>query len=151
MSKFQELCLAYALAKQRTEENRQACQKFVEGFICGMSDYFQAPMQIQKESFDKGLMYFETVLTIYEDPNNQPISGEEVIIISWSLEKILDNYILRLFPWMKEFKLFENELDRFEEVYELIFETIKEVYQAEINWAEKGKSMVRYLGLPEDG
>jgi hypothetical protein len=33
-----------------------------------------------------------------------------------------------IFPWMKEYKLFWNEFDKFEEVYEFIFEKIKESY-----------------------
>jgi hypothetical protein len=147
MSRFEELCQAYALAKQKTESSRQACQKFAEGFISGMSDYFQAPIGRQKEHFDKqGLMHFQTALTLYEDPNNRENSFSEVVVICWSLENILDNYILTLYPWMKEFKLFENEWDKFELIYEFVFETVKEAYLDKISWSEAEKITVRELG-----
>lgn len=147
MSRFEGLCQAYALAKQKTESSRQACQKFAEGFINGMRDYFQAPIVQQKVSFDRqGLMHFETALTLYEDPHNREISFSEVIVIFWSLENILDNYILTIYPWLEEFKLFENEWDKFELIYEFVFEQIKEAYLDKISWPEEGKITVRKLG-----
>ena len=150
MSKFEELCQAYAVAKQNTETTHQACQKFVQGFIAAMSNYFQAPIKKQKESFDeRGLMYFETALTLYENPNDQKNSFSEVIVIFWSVENILDNYILTLYPWMNEYKLFENELDKFEEIYQFIFEMITEMYQSPIPFSKKDKNTVRNLGWPD--
>ena len=150
MSKFEELCQAYALAKQNTETTHQACRKFVEGFITAMSNYFQAPIKQQKGSFDeRGLMHFETTLTLYEKPNNKENSFSEVIVIFWSVEKILDNYILTLYPWMYEYKLFEDELDKFEEIYQYIFEIIKETYQGPIPFSEKEKNTIRNLGWPD--
>ena len=147
MSRFEELCQAYALAKQKTESSHQACGKFAEGFICAMSDYFQAPIERQKESFDEqGLMHFETSLTLYEDPHNRENCFSEVVVIFWSLENILDNYILTIYPWMKEFKLFENEWDKFELVYEFVFERIQEAYLEQVTWSEKEKIRVRKLG-----
>ncbi|MDJ0729181.1 MAG: hypothetical protein QNJ33_04235 [Crocosphaera sp.] len=147
MSKFEELCQVYALAKQKTQINHEACQKFVEKFIAAMSDYFQAPIKMQKESFDEcGLMHFETVLILYENPNDQENSFSEMIVISWSLENILDNYILTLYPWMNEYKLFENEFNKFEEIYQFVFEVIKETYQSPITWSQKEKNTVRHLG-----
>ncbi len=147
MSRFEELCQAYALAKQKTELSRQACQKFADGFISGMSDYFQTPIVRQKESFDKqGLMHFKTNLTLYENPHHRENSFSEVVVIFWSLENILDNYILTIYPWMKEFKLFENEWDKFELVYEFVFERIKEAYLEQVTWPESGKITVRELG-----
>ena len=147
MSRFEELCQAYALAKQKTELSRQACQKFASGFISGMSNYFQTPIVPQKESFDKqGLMHFETSLTLYENPNNRENSFTEIVVIFWSLENILDNYILTIYPWMKEFKLFENEWDKFELVYEFVFEMVKESYLDKITWPQEGKITVRKLG-----
>ena len=148
MSKFEELCQAYALAKQRTLESRQACQKFTAGFVSGMSDYFQATIEQTKESFDnQGLMHFETVLTLYEDPKNPDNSASEKVMIYWSVENILDNYILTIFPWMNQFKLFENEWDKFESVYEFVFEVIQESYLDKISLPEAGKIKVRKLGF----
>ena len=51
---------------------------------------------------------------------------------------------------MKEFKLFENEWDKFELVYEFVFEIIKDSYLEGINWSEKDKNTVRHLGFPFD-
>jgi hypothetical protein len=147
MSRFEELCQAYASAKQRTELSRQACQKFAEGFISGMSDYFQTPIGRQRESFDKqGVMHFETSLTLYEDPKNREDSFAEVVLIFWSLENILDNYILTIYPWGENFQLFENEWDKFELVYELVFERVKEAYLEKVTWPKEGKTTVRDLG-----
>ena len=147
MSRFEELCQAYALAKQKTKSSRDACRKFADSFISGMKDYFQAPIERQEERFDEhGLMHFETYLTLYENPKNPDDSCSEVVVVYWSLEKILDNYILTIYPWMNEFKLFENEWDKFELVYEFIFERIKEAYLDQITWSEKEKITVRKLG-----
>jgi|FrelakmetLWP11LW_1041352.scaffolds.fasta_scaffold04250_3 hypothetical protein len=148
MSRFEELCQTYALARQKTELSRQACQKFTEGLISGMSDYFQTSIVWQKESFDeRGVMHFETNLTLYENPNNRENSFSEVIVIFWSLENILDNYILTIYPWMKEFKLFENEWDKFELVYEFVFERVKEAYLDKITWSEEEKTTVRRIEI----
>ena len=65
MSKFEELCQAYALAKQHSQTDKQACYRFVEGFIAAMSDYFQTPIKQQQDSFDKtGLMQRSPVIFI---------------------------------------------------------------------------------------
>ena len=147
MSRFEELCQAYALGKQKTELSRQGCRQFVAGFISAMSDYFQAPIEGQKESFDEqGLMHFETCLTLYEDPAHRENSLAEVIVMFWSVEKILDNYILTIYPWMKEFQLFENEWAQFELVYEFVFERIKEAYLEPVTWSETENIRVRKLG-----
>ena len=150
MSKYEELCQAYVLAKQNTQTTHQACQRFVEGFITAMSDYFQTSINKEKVSFDEdGLMHFYTALTLYENPNDKDNSSSETIVISWSVENILDNYILMLYPWGNQYKLFENELDKFEEIYQHIFEIIKETYQSPITLSQKEKHTVRHLGWPD--
>ncbi len=150
MSKFEEICQAYALAKQNSETTQKAFQRFVEGFTNAMNHYFQAPIKKQKESFDEnGLMYFKNPLNLYENSQNQENYDSEIVVIFWSVENILDNYILTLYTWMNEYKLFENELDKFLQIYQNIFETIKEMYEIPITLSQKEKNTVRHLGWPE--
>ncbi|MGK7885035.1 MAG: hypothetical protein AB4057_10480 [Crocosphaera sp.] len=147
MSKFEELCQAYAIAKQNTEATKKACKRFADGFTTTMSNYFQTPIEKQQESFDKnGLMHFETALTLYQDLKDKENYDSEIVVIFWSVENILDNYILTLYPWMNEYKLFENELDKFEEIYQHIFEIIKETYQSPIILSQEEKNTIRNLG-----
>ncbi|MGK7881963.1 MAG: hypothetical protein AB4060_17965 [Crocosphaera sp.] len=147
MSKFEELCQAYAIAKQNTETTEKACKMFAEGFTTAMSNYFQTPIEKQQESFDEnGLMHFETALKLYQDLKDKENSDSEIVVIFWSVENILDNYILTLYPWMNEYKLFENELDKFEEIYQHIFEVIKETYQSPIILSQQEKNTIRNLG-----
>ena len=147
MSKFEELCQAYAIAKQNTEATEKACKRFAEGFTTAMSNYFQTSIEKQQESFDEnGLMHFETALTLYQDLKDKENSDSEIVVIFWSVENILDNYILTLYPWMNEYKLFENELDKFLQIYQHIFEIIKETYQNPIILSQEEKNTIRNLG-----
>ena len=149
MSKFEELCQAYAVAKKTSLESRQACQDFTDVFLKRMSDYFQCPIKKEKINFDQqGLMHVETSLTLYENPTHPELGTHEIVIISWSIEKILDNYVVTIYPWMKEFKIFWDEFSKFDEVYQFLFETIKETYIGEILLPEEeGKSSIRHLGF----
>ncbi|MGK7942920.1 MAG: hypothetical protein AB4058_00440 [Microcystaceae cyanobacterium] len=147
MSRFEELCQAYAEAKERTELSRQACRQFLDDFISGMRDYFQAPIECQNESFDKdSTMHFDITLTLYENPNDPENSWGEKVVLFCSLEKILDNYVLMIFPWMNQFKLFEKEWEKFEEVYQHIFECVKEIYINPVSLSEQEKIRVRKIG-----
>jgi hypothetical protein len=129
MSKFEELCQAYAKAKQEAAEKCQACQQFTDVFIQKMGEYFDCSVARDNVSFDaQGTMHCQILVTLYDNPHNLQESTKESVSISLSVSKVIDNYIVTIFPWMKEYKLFWNEFDKFEEVYEFIFEKIKESY-----------------------
>ncbi|AFZ37372.1 hypothetical protein Sta7437_3888 [Stanieria cyanosphaera PCC 7437] len=129
MSKFEELCQVYAKAKQEAAENCRTCQDFTDVFVQKMGEYFDCSFEQDNISFDdQGTMHFQVLLTLYDNPENLEESTEEKVSISLSVSKVIDNYIVTIFPWMKEFKLFWDEFNKFEEVYEFIFEIIKESY-----------------------
>ena len=52
---------------------------------------------------------------------------------------------------MNEYKLFENELDKFEEIYLHIFEIIQETYQSPITLSHEKKNTIRNLGWEYQG
>lgn len=148
MSKFLELCEAYGLAKKKTEESRACCLefKFTNIFIEKMSNYFECPINKEKIDFDEdNTMHVDISLTIYQNPDKPNSANSETIIIPWTLRKVLDNYILIFYPWMKEFKVFWNEGDRFNLIYDFIFEKLKEEYLTEIPLPKEGKESVRNL------
>ncbi|MDJ0717611.1 MAG: hypothetical protein QNJ54_25880 [Prochloraceae cyanobacterium] len=102
MSRFSELCEAYALAKKRTEASRQSCRDFVKVFVERMGIYFECPIKAEKISFDQSnTLHFDTSITLYEFPQNPSQGSSEILIVSWSLQKILDNYIIMVFPWVR--------------------------------------------------
>lgn len=129
MSKFEELCQAYATARKEYLNSLQTRQDFVDVFVEKMSDYFQCPVKKSEiTSDDRGVMYFSILITVYEDPTQPERSTSETVNISLTLEKIIDNYIIGFLPWGQEFKLFWDEFDKFQEVYDCIFEKVKEAY-----------------------
>ncbi|MBF2022694.1 MAG: hypothetical protein IGR93_22035 [Hydrococcus sp. C42_A2020_068] len=133
MSKFEELCQAYAAARKDYLESMQMRQDFVNSFVRKMSDYFQCPVEKTDVSFDeRGIMYFSILITLYENPSQPEKFASEIVNVSLTLDKILDNYVVVILPWGKEFKLFWDEFNKFEEVYEFIFEKIKEAYTSGI-------------------
>jgi len=149
MSKYLELCEAYANALSRTRETQQKCIKFADTFFKQMSDYFSYSFKLERTSFDRdNKMRIETSIILSEFPDNPEAGSQERIILNFSLKKILDNYILTLDSWSEEHKLFEDEFDKFEEVYEFIFEKIREIYLNEIPLPEDGKSSVRDFIMP---
>lgn len=149
MSKYLELCRAYANALSRTRDTRQKCINFTDTFLKQMSDYFSYSFELERTSFERdNSMNIETSMILYEFPNNPEAGNKERIILNFSLKNILDNYILTLDAWGEEHKLFEDEFDKFEEIYEFIFEKIRETYLTEIPLPEDGKDSVRDFIMP---
>jgi hypothetical protein len=129
MSKFEELCQAYATARKEYLNSMQTRQDFIDVFVEKMSDYFQCPVKKSEvTSDDRGVMYFSILITVYENANKPERSTSETVNISLTLEKVIDNYIVGVLPWGKEFQLFWDEFDKFQEVYDYIFEKVKEAY-----------------------
>ncbi|MGF1488626.1 MAG: hypothetical protein ACFBSE_16195 [Prochloraceae cyanobacterium] len=149
MSKYLELCQAYANALSRTRENRQKCVDFSNTFLKQMSNYFSYSFEIETTSFERdNTINIETSMILYEFPDRPDTGSKEKVILNFSIKKILDNYILTLDAWDEQYKLFENESDEFEEVYEFIYEKIREAYLTEIPLPEDEKSSVRDFVMP---
>jgi hypothetical protein len=134
MSKFEELCQAYANARKEYLESIQMRQDFIDAFVRKMSDYFQCAIEQTDVTLDdRGIMHFNLLMILYENPNLPEKSTSETVSISLTLEKIIDNYIISIFPWGKDFKLFWDEFNKFEEVYDFIFEKIQDYYLSGIS------------------
>jgi hypothetical protein len=129
MSKFEELCQVYAKARKDYFDSVKMREDFVEIFVRKMDEYFQCPIEQTEITLDEqGVMHFSIVITLYENPGNRNSSIFEKVGVSLMLDKIIDNYIVTVLPWGEEFKLFCNEFNKFVEVYEFIFEKIKDIY-----------------------
>ena len=147
MSKFEELCQTYAAARKESLESRKACQDFADVFVKCMSDYFECPIEKHKIYFDEqGLMHFQVSLTLYENPSNTEDCESEIVLTDLSIEKIIDNYIVTIYPWGKDWKIFWDEFSKFEEVYEFIFEKIKDAYRSGISLLPPENNEIRKLG-----
>jgi hypothetical protein len=129
MSKFEELCQVYATARKDYLTSAQMRQNFIDVFVQQMSDYFQCPIKPTDPTLDdSGTLHFSVLITLLENPHNPQESDSETVCISLTIDKVLDNYIVSVYPWGEEFKLFWEEFDKFTEVYDFIFEKIKETY-----------------------
>jgi hypothetical protein len=129
MSKFEELCQVYANARKDYFDSVKMREDFVEIFVHKMDEYFQCPIEQTEITLDEqGVMHFSIAITLYENPNHRNSSIFEKIGVSLTLDKIIDNYVVTVLPWGEEFKLFCNEFNKFIEVYEFIFEKIKDTY-----------------------
>lgn len=130
MSKFEELCQAYAAYKQADRESRQACLEFTEIFIKQMSDYFECAIELpQKPWFgDKSVLYFDLTIDLCENPAHPETGDRETVKISLSLEKVIDNFIVTVWPLGRDFKILIDEPKHFEEAFEYIFDYLKSGY-----------------------
>ena len=149
MNKYEILCQKYALSLKRTRESRQKIIDFVEIFLEAMNEYFGYPIAETKKEFDEdNKLQLTTRFTINEFPNDPSKGNSEVIIIHWTVEKVLDNYLVMFLPWDKEFKLFEKEFERFEQVYDFIFELIEENYRLEVTITPDGQQSIKDNLIP---
>ncbi len=114
-----------------------------------MNEYFGYPIAETKKEFDEdNKLQLTTRFTINEFPNDPSKGNSEVIIIHWTVEKVLDNYLVMFLPWDKEFKLFEKEFERFEQVYDFIFELIEENYRLEVTITPDGQQSIKDNLIP---
>ena len=144
MTKYAQLCQAYAKALKRTRKSRQKCLEFAETFFKAMSRYFEIEIEQHSIIFIRNnTIKVKTSLTLYECPERASDGCSESLIIYYSIENILDNYVVKILPWGKKYELFENELDRFEEVFKFVFEKIQEEYLNEMLLSERGKRSTR--------
>ncbi|MEG4516419.1 MULTISPECIES: hypothetical protein [unclassified Microcoleus] len=129
MSKFEEICKAYATSRQAYRESCEACQDFSEIFIKQLSDYFDCPIPSQNQKFDdNGILYFDGAIDICENPDNPEKGDRETVEISLSVNKVIDNFIVTVYPWGHEFKILIDEPRHFEEAFEYIFDRLLSAY-----------------------
>ncbi|MEG3851317.1 hypothetical protein QT971_30990 [Microcoleus sp. herbarium19] len=129
MSKFEELCKAYAASRQAYRESCQACLDFSAIFIKQLSDYLECPIHKQNPKFDSdGVLHFDAAIDICENPENPEKGDRETVEISLSVNKVIDNFIVTVYPWGHEFKILIDEPRHFKEAFEYIFDTIKSAY-----------------------
>lgn len=129
MSKFEELCKAYAASRQAYRESCEACQDFSEIFIKQMSDYLECQIEKQNQKFDgDGVLHFNGIINICENPENPEKGDRETVTIYLSLNKVIDNFIVTVYPWGHDFKILVDEPRHFEEAYEYIFDTLKSAF-----------------------
>jgi hypothetical protein len=131
MSKFEELCKAYAASRQAYRESCQACLDFSELFIKQMSDYFECSIDLdqQQSKFDEdGVLHFDALINVCEHPENPENGACETVKISLSVSKVIDNFIVTVWPWGHEFKILIDEPRHFKEVFDYIFDTLKSAY-----------------------
>ncbi len=129
MNKYESLCQRYALALKRTRESRQKIIDFVEIFLGEMNEHFGYPITETKKEIDEdNKLELTRRFTINEVPNK---GNSEVIIIHWTVEKVLDNYLVMFLPWCKEFKLFENNSsDSIESIILSLKQSKKTIYNS---------------------
>ncbi|MCU0540552.1 MAG: hypothetical protein MUE44_00010 [Oscillatoriaceae cyanobacterium Prado104] len=129
MSKFEELCQAYAASKKADRESRQACLEFSEIFIKQLTDYFGCSIDRQQPWFDdNGFLHFDLIIQVFENPANPETGDRETVKISLTLEKVIDNYVVTVWPLGHEFKILIDEPKHFEEAFEYIFDYLKSGY-----------------------
>ncbi|MFN5513869.1 MAG: hypothetical protein ACK5CA_03745 [Cyanobacteriota bacterium] len=150
MSKYEELCQAYAQAHSASREAMTHCQAFAQKFVAGLATYLDCQVQLNHTDFEEsGSMYFYPALTLYLDPRHPQEEQSEIVVVSIALETLGAGYHLTLYPWEQSFELQDREpLDatQVNPIYQFIFEQIRDAYvhaAIPLN-AEGGK--VRNLG-----
>ena len=146
MSKFEDLCRAYAISRKSYFDYRDACLKFGTNLVNGMMRYFQCPKeQVQfiplKEVIPPGLTsnllgamhldddtfwHFGLGITLYEAPNIFP---QETVLLRVLMKKTHGYFIVKLGTRGEEFKIHGDKPDDFTVFYEFVFSQIKESYE----------------------
>ncbi|MEB3250005.1 MAG: hypothetical protein VKK07_11735 [Merismopediaceae bacterium] len=150
MSKYETLCQAYAKARKATLKSIETCQGFAELFMRYLGEYFQCAVEMRNISFDEqGSMHFYPAITLYADPQVPREETSEVVVISVSLEKVEDGYLITVFPWEKTFHLAArtyDSLEAFRPAYDFIYEQILEAYDNTIISVADAQANIRNLG-----
>jgi hypothetical protein len=150
VSKYEELCQAYAQAYSVSRRAMADYREFAQKFVAGLEIYLDCPVQLNHVNFEEsGSMYFYPALTLYLDPRHPQEEQSEIVVVSIALESFGAGYRVTLYPWEQAFELPDREsLDsaQVNSIYQFIFEQIREAYvrgAIPLN-AEGGK--VRNLG-----
>ncbi len=147
MSKYERLCRAYAKARQEVLEASRACQEFARVFSDRFGEYIGCAIEYEEDAPDeRGGLSFYIILRVYPHPETKDESESEIVRISLSVERVIDNYVVTLFPWGQDFKLFWNEFDKFDRVYDYIFDRVLETYTCGFEALSPEKEQIRNLG-----
>ena len=164
MSKFEDLCRAYATSRKNYFDYRDACLKFGTNLVNGMIDYFKCPReQVKfiplKEDIKPNTMYsllgamdldddtfwhFGLGLTLYEAPNVFP---QETALLPLLVKKVDDSFIVKFGTHGEEFKIHKDKPDEQTAFYEFVFRQIKESYEKALQRFLEQKETSRKIGF----
>lgn len=148
MSRFEELCQAYAAAKKASQTYRDACYEFCNIIVNRMIAYFQCHIEKEEPSFDDeyGFVNLRAIITVYENPSDTQNFSYDLINIDFTIVKKIDCFIVTVQPYGNDFKIPLEDLTILNEVYKFIEYKIKEDYEQELQlWLGKNDTS-RELG-----
>ena len=164
MSKFEELCKAYATSRKNYFDYRETCSKFAHTLVRGMVDYFGCPkgqvkfIPLNKE-VESGSIYtvmgaihldddtfwhLGVRLTLYKAPNIFP---HQPFLLRLLIKKVDDYFTVKLRTEGPEFKVHEDKPDEFNSFYEFIFDLIKEDLEKGLQRFLEQNETVRKIGF----
>ncbi len=164
MSKFKELCKAYETARINFFDYRRDCHTFASKLIDGLIDFLQCPKeQIKfiplKKDYESDFTYtlmgamhlnddtfwhLGVGITLYKEPNIFP---HETVLISFLIKEKSDSFTVKLGDSGKEFEILKDKPEDFNEIYEFIFNQIKETYEKGLKRFLEQKETSREIGF----
>ncbi|GET39153.1 hypothetical protein [Microseira wollei] len=148
MSKFEELCKAYAAARKQSIEYKHSCQDFADFLVHRMSLYFECPIETGEMHVDEdGYLLFEIAMTLYENPQEPNNSAQEKVSFSLSIRKKRNTFVVSVYPYGNNFTIPRDDLNKLDEIYEFINKTIADIYEEKLKlWLGEEASID--LGIP---
>lgn len=137
MTRFEELCEAYARSSQEYLNCKHSCQDFADFLVHRFSLYLECPMKTEEMRFDEDAsLYVRTSLVLYANPQDATHSPTETIGINLCVSKKGNDFEITFLGFDNDFdgKIFrvpEDDLNRLDELYEAIFNRIKSNYERE--------------------
>jgi hypothetical protein len=164
MSKFEELCRAYAVSRKNYFDYRDACLNFAKDLVWGMVDYFKCPReQVKfiplKEDIKPNTIYgllgamhldddtfwhLGFGLTLYVSPNIFP---QETALLRFLVKKVDDCFVVKLGIGGDEFRIHKDQLDELTTFYDYVFEQIEESYEKELQRFLEQEETSRKIGF----
>jgi hypothetical protein len=146
MSKFDEICEAYRLARQQFREYEETCRNFARDLVFGMIDYFEWP-QTQEITYiplgeeinpnnrfyalagamrmdDESFWHFGVELTAHEPGGAHPVS----FLLSFFIKKVGPHFIVKLGPNGREIKIHEDKQGELGPFYEAVHRQIVDFF-----------------------
>jgi hypothetical protein len=148
MSKFEELCKAYAAARKQSIEYKHSCQDFADFVVHRMSLYFECPIETGEMHVDEdGYLFLQIAMRLYENPQEPDNSAQEEVKFSLSIRKKRDTFVVSVYPNGNNFTIPRDDLNKLDEIYEFIATTIMELYEDKLKlWL--GEEVSIDLGIP---
>ncbi|MFB2981737.1 hypothetical protein [Microseira sp. BLCC-F43] len=133
MSKFEQLCKVYAAARKQSIEYKHSCQDFADFLVHRMSLYFECPIETgEMHVDDDGYLFFEIAITLYENPQEPNNYAQEKVSFSLSIRKKRDAFLVSVYPYGNNFTIPRDDLNKLDEIYEFIDNTITEIYEEKL-------------------